>query len=127
MGVFIKKLPGYDFVNTKKDVMSIQEKNVNTPEKKVRWIQIRVTDSEKEKIEENAEFSNKSMSQYILDLVLTNNINVNTSERDVNTTILKECILEFNKIMAYNSGKLRFPENLDKNKIRKGVLECQKI
>lgn len=112
----------------KNEVMSIQEKNVNTSERKDRWIQIRVSDTEKEKIELKAKSSKKSVSQYILDLVLTNNLNsVNTSGLDVNTKILKECILEFNKLMSFNTSNLYFPEDLDKNKIREGVNRCRSI
>lgn len=104
--------------------MSIQEKNVNTLEKKDRWIQIRVSDSEKDRIEAKAKSSNcKNVSQYILDRVLTDNVNTN----HINVNTLKECILEFNKLMGYNAENILFPRDFDKNKIIKGVNECRLI
>lgn len=107
--------------------MSIQERNVNTSEKKNQWIQIRVKGSEKENIEKKAKASSKKVSKYILDLVLTNHDNVNTTTENVNTKILKECILEFNKLMAHNKGNLIFPSDFDKDKIIKGVKKCRII
>lgn len=39
--------------------------------------------------------------------------------------ILKQAILEFNKLMSYNKGNLKFPNDLDKNIIREAVKKCR--
>jgi len=39
-------------------------------------------------------------------------------------SVLKDCVLEFNKLMDYNQDNIEFPDNLDKDKIRKGVKKC---
>ena len=64
--------------------MAIQ--SVNT--KKDKWIQVRVTEQEKERIQELAnQHKKKFISQYILENVLTNNKN-----KDLNSDVLTKLI-----------------------------------
>ena len=66
--------------------MSMSIQSVNT--KKDKWIQIRVTAQEKERIQELAnKHKKKSTSQYILENILTNNKN-----KDLNSDVLTKLI-----------------------------------
>ncbi|MFW9971079.1 MAG: DUF1778 domain-containing protein [Candidatus Odinarchaeota archaeon] len=65
--------------------------------KKEKWIQLRISEGDKKKIKEKAENQNKSISQFVLDSVLTN---VNTPVENVltnglDTQILKKLLKPF--------------------------------
>jgi len=109
--------------------MSIQEKEgvarVNTKEGiKDTWIQIRVSSELKETLKQRAEEQEKTLSQYILDSVLTNHNNI----ENVNTIkILCNGINAFNKLLKYNQNKgdFPFPDNINPNKIFEALKICR--
>lgn len=108
--------------------MSIQEKGdvntVNTDEKKDNWIQIRVSSNTKKQIKDfTKSLGYNSISKFILDSVMTN-VNTNVLTNELDTQILKNGLLEFNKLMEFNQDILKSPKDLDFNKIREALKRC---
>ena len=98
--------------------------NVNTSIlTKNKQLQIRVSQETKDKIQKIADEKRISLSKLVLDSVLnngkTNGIDTKTLKTLVNG------IFEFNKIMKFNKGHIRFPKDLDKNKLIEAIKLCQ--
>jgi len=91
--------------------------------KKDKWVQIRVSEDTKDKLEDLAWAKRISVSKLMLDAVLTNGeVKVlDSKNEELNIKTLVEGIFEFNKIMKFNKGNLRFPEDIDKSKIMEAI------
>ncbi|NHJ21822.1 MAG: hypothetical protein EAX91_12825 [Candidatus Lokiarchaeota archaeon] len=106
-----------------KNVNTLNTINTKKKLKKDKWIQIRVDEDTKDKIEELAWLKRIPVSKLMLDAVSANLIagKLDNNPQEFKIKALVEGIFEFIKIMKFNKGNLRLPANLDKSKIMKAI------
>ena len=92
--------------------------NTKSKIKKDKWVQIRVNEETKEKIEELAWLKRITVSKLMLDSVLIIGAEGKNQE---NIKVLVEGLIEFNKILKFNEGHIRFPEDIDKDKLMEAI------
>ncbi len=98
------------------------------------YVHIRINSDFKASLKEMAKGRDQTLSEFILECVMTNK-NVMTFDKEEenheknnsNLRILTEGVREFNKLMKYNQGQLRAPDDIDGNKITKAVKKSWEI